>query len=289
MKAIIYKDELGKEFDVVDIPAEHADAADAAREHLVEEVSHYDDELVELILEDAEIPVEQLKARDPQGHARAQADPGPLRLGVQEQGRAAAARRRPRLPAQPARRPADVRASMTVRGQDEPREVVRPRRRLRPVRRAGLQDHGRPLRRQAHLLPRVLRQALGRRARAQRLHRSHRARRAHPDDARQRPRGGRRGLRGRHRRGRRHQADRHRRHAGRPRRADPAREHHLPRAGHQGRRRAQDQGRPGEDVRRPRPPGRGGPDLPRRRPTRRPARPRSPAWASCTSRSSSTA
>jgi elongation factor G len=62
MKAIIYKDELGKEFDVVDIPAEHEDRAREAREHLLEEVSHYDDELVELILEDAEIPVEKLKA-----------------------------------------------------------------------------------------------------------------------------------------------------------------------------------------------------------------------------------
>jgi elongation factor G len=62
MKAIVYKDDLGKEFDVVDIPAEHADAAEAAREHLLEEVSHYDDDLVELILEDAEIPKERLIA-----------------------------------------------------------------------------------------------------------------------------------------------------------------------------------------------------------------------------------
>ena len=94
---------------------------------------------------------------------------------------------------------------------------------------------------------------------------------------------------GRHRRGRRHQADRHRRHAGRAGQADQARVDDVPRAGHQGRRRAEDEVRPGEDVGRPRPPGRGGPDVPRRRPTRRPARPRSPAWASCTSRSSSTA
>src|ERR687889_630452 len=47
MKAILYRDELGKEFDVVDIPEDMADAAEAAREHLLEEVSHYDDELVE--------------------------------------------------------------------------------------------------------------------------------------------------------------------------------------------------------------------------------------------------
>src|SRR5215212_2828254 len=62
MKAILYKDELGKEFDVVDIPEEYVDAAQAAREHLLEEVSHYDDELVELILEDAEIPIDKLIA-----------------------------------------------------------------------------------------------------------------------------------------------------------------------------------------------------------------------------------
>jgi elongation factor G len=62
MKAIIYKDELGKEYDVVDIPEEHAEVAGAAREHLLEEVSHYDDRLVELILEEAEIPVDTLKA-----------------------------------------------------------------------------------------------------------------------------------------------------------------------------------------------------------------------------------
>jgi elongation factor G len=62
MKAIIYKDELGKEQEIVDIPADHAGRAAAAREHLLEEVSHYDDELVELILEDKEIPQDKLKA-----------------------------------------------------------------------------------------------------------------------------------------------------------------------------------------------------------------------------------
>ena len=74
-----------------------------------------------------------------------------------------------------------------------------------------------------------------------------------------------------------------------PGRADPAREHHLPGARHQGRRGAQDEGRPGEDVDRARPPRRRGPDLPGAHATRRPARPRSRAWASFTSRSSWTA
>jgi elongation factor G len=60
-KAIIYKDELGKDQETIEIPAELADAAAAAREHLLEEVSHYDDELVEMILEDHEIPAARLK------------------------------------------------------------------------------------------------------------------------------------------------------------------------------------------------------------------------------------
>jgi elongation factor G len=61
MKAIVYKDELGKEQEVVDIPERLADEAAAAREHLLEEVSHYDDELLELILEEGEIPEALLK------------------------------------------------------------------------------------------------------------------------------------------------------------------------------------------------------------------------------------
>jgi elongation factor G len=61
MKAIVYKDELGKERDVIEIPPELAEQASAAREHLLEEVSHYDDGLVELILEEQEIPTARLK------------------------------------------------------------------------------------------------------------------------------------------------------------------------------------------------------------------------------------
>src|SRR5881628_2392661 len=59
--AILYKDELGKEQDVVEIPADHVDRAAQAREHLLEELSHFDDELLEMILEDHEIPPERLK------------------------------------------------------------------------------------------------------------------------------------------------------------------------------------------------------------------------------------
>ena len=54
-------------------------------------------------------------------------------------------------------------------------------------------------------------------------------------------------------------------------------------------RRAQDQGRPGEDGHRARPPGRRRIRRSACAPTRKAARPSSPAWASCTWRSSSTA
>jgi elongation factor G len=62
MKAIVYKDELGKDVSIEDIPADMVEEAEAAREHLLEEVSHYDDELVELILEEQEIPKDRLVA-----------------------------------------------------------------------------------------------------------------------------------------------------------------------------------------------------------------------------------
>ena len=100
--AIIYNDELGNEQEVVEIPAELADAAAAAREHLLEEVSHYDDELLEMILEDQEIPVAKLKAAIRKATLDSLAHAGAVRLQLQEQGRAAAARRGHRLPAEPA-------------------------------------------------------------------------------------------------------------------------------------------------------------------------------------------
>jgi elongation factor G len=61
MKAVVYKDELGTEQELVEIPEHLAAAAAAAREHLLEEISHYDDGLLELILEEAEIPEDHLK------------------------------------------------------------------------------------------------------------------------------------------------------------------------------------------------------------------------------------
>jgi elongation factor G len=125
MKAILYKDELGKEYDVVDIPEDHADVAAAAREHLLEEVSHYDDELVELILEEAEIPVDKLKAAIRKATLEIKLTPVFCGSAFKNKGV------QPLLDAvldylpSPLDVPA-VTGTEDVRGQDEPREATRP-------------------------------------------------------------------------------------------------------------------------------------------------------------------
>ena len=86
------------------IPAEFEDIAAEKREELLDAAANYDDELMELILEDEEIPVEKLKAAIRAGVLSNELNPCPRGLRLQEQGRAGAARRRRRLPAEPARR-----------------------------------------------------------------------------------------------------------------------------------------------------------------------------------------
>ncbi len=61
MKAIVYNDDLGTQQEVIEIPEDMLADAQEAREHLLEEVSHYDDELLELILEEADVPEDLLK------------------------------------------------------------------------------------------------------------------------------------------------------------------------------------------------------------------------------------
>ena len=62
MKAEIYKDDLGKEFEIVDIPEDMADEAAEWREKLVESVAEQDEELMMMYLEGEEISKEQIKA-----------------------------------------------------------------------------------------------------------------------------------------------------------------------------------------------------------------------------------
>jgi elongation factor G len=59
-KALVWKDELGTEFEYTEIPADLADAAHEARTHLIEACAEYDDELMEAYLNDEEIPHERI-------------------------------------------------------------------------------------------------------------------------------------------------------------------------------------------------------------------------------------
>src|SRR5437773_623106 len=60
MKATVYKDDLGQEWEIVDIPDEYKDAAHHARTALIEAVAEYDDELMEDYLEEKPIDVARL-------------------------------------------------------------------------------------------------------------------------------------------------------------------------------------------------------------------------------------
>jgi len=62
MKAIIYKDDLGKEYEIVDIPEDQKERAEEAREALIDAVTTFDDDLAEAYLENGDVSEEQLKA-----------------------------------------------------------------------------------------------------------------------------------------------------------------------------------------------------------------------------------
>ncbi len=123
MKSITYKDEtMGADYIVGEIPADMIEEATQYREQLIEKVSEADDKILEKYLQGrradrgrdqgrAAQARQQLGARQGRGGLRA----GHLRVGVQEQGRAAAARRGRRLPAVAARRAVDRAASTLTR------------------------------------------------------------------------------------------------------------------------------------------------------------------------------
>ncbi|MEA2330922.1 MAG: elongation factor, partial [Thermoleophilaceae bacterium] len=62
MRAIVYKDDLGQDWEVTDIPAELQDAANQARTELIEAIAEYDDELMEDYLEEKPIEAARLIA-----------------------------------------------------------------------------------------------------------------------------------------------------------------------------------------------------------------------------------
>ncbi len=216
MRAIYYLDDLGTEFEERDIPPELAAAAAAAREYLLEEVSHFDDKVVELILDEADVPEQLLKAAIRKATLAIAFTPVLCGSSFKNKGV------QPLLDAVVDYLPSPldvppVHGIEPVRGSDEGREATRSADESQPFAAlafkimadpfVGKLTYFRVYSGKLEAGARVLNVSTG----------QDRADRADPDDARQRPRGGRRGLRRRHRRSRRDQAGDHRRHAGRAR------------------------------------------------------------------------
>ena len=61
MKAEIYKDDLGKEFEITDIPAEMLEKANEWREKMIESVAECDEELTMKFLEGEELTIKEIK------------------------------------------------------------------------------------------------------------------------------------------------------------------------------------------------------------------------------------
>ena len=183
MKAIYYRDDLGDNIEIVDIPDDSArrpkSTATSRRE------GRRDGRRA-----DPQVPRgrgahgRRDQARPPPRHPDDEDRAGPDRLGAQEQGRPEDARRGRRLPAVAARRPADDRDRPANRRRGGPHAG-----RQRAIQRPRVQDRGRPVRRQARLLPRLLRHPQGRLVRPQPDEGQEGADRPHPPDARQPPRG----------------------------------------------------------------------------------------------------
>ena len=163
-------------------------AARARREEyrhtLIEAAVELDDDVMGAYLDGKEPDIDDAEAPHPQGGPADHLRSGAVRLGVQEQGRAAAARRGRRLSAF-AR---SIAAAIKGIDVDTGAEIVRHAERQRAVLDARLQDHGRSVRRHDHLLPRLFRQDRVRHDGAELDQGQARARRPHAADARQQPR-----------------------------------------------------------------------------------------------------
>ena len=278
MKAILYRDDLGSQIDVVEIPEALRSEAAKHREQMVSAVAEADDALTHKYLEGEELTTAEIRHGLRLGTLQSKFVPVLTGSALKNKGI------QPMLDAvtEFLPSPLDVPPTIGLRpGTDQ--ELVRTVDDKEPFSALVFKIATDPF--VGHLAffrvysgtlkagSYVLNSAKGKKERVG----------ARPRDARQPSRGGQRGLRRRHRRGRRPQGHLHRRHPVRAGASDPARDDLLPRARHRGQDRAQDEGRPGQDGHRPAATGRGGPDLPRPHGSgeRRDAHRR--AWASSTS------
>ena len=183
MKAITYSNALGTEFAVEEIPEALATAAGVAHHALIDGIAEFDDELTETYLEDeAAVTPEMIRRALRAGTLSGRVTPVLAGSAFKNKGV------QPLLDAivdylpEPARHSSRPGRRPQVDGRSDPRARARG-----ALRRAGVQGHDRSLRRQAHVLPRLLGPDQGRRPGAQHDERQDRATRPHPRDARQPP------------------------------------------------------------------------------------------------------
>ena len=182
MKADVYYDDMGNDVRVEEIPEDLKAQAQEYHDKLIEAVAETDEELMMKYLEGEELTKEEIKAG--LRKATISNEIVPVVCGSSYKNRGVQKLLDAIVDYMPA--PTDIEA---IKGH-QPRD----RRgrgaylfRRRAVLRAGVQDHDRPLCRQAVLLPCLLRHAGRRHHRLQLGQGSERAYRPHPADARQQP------------------------------------------------------------------------------------------------------
>ena len=199
MKALVWDDGMGESFETVDIPAELVDDAEHWRHQLIDVVSQYDENVLEKYVGEEEITADDLRAA--MRAATVSGDVVPVLCGTAFKNKGV----QPLLDAVvdylpspldiPAVEGTDVKAarasSSAIADDSEPFAAL------------AFKIMSDPYVGQAHLLPRLLREARRRQPGAQRDQGQEGADRPPPPDARQPPRGQGRRLRRRHRRGRR--------------------------------------------------------------------------------------
>ncbi len=211
---------------------------------MLEAAVELDDEALAAYLDGKEPDEATLKRHDPQGRADRRVLSRAVRLGLQEQGRAAAARRGGGLSAVAGRR-ARHQGHRRRRQRSGPASE-----RQGTAGAARVQDHGRPVCRHHHLLPHLFGHAAVGYRRRQFDARPQGAHRPHVVDACQQPRRHQGSLCRRHRGAGGPQGSAHRRYAVRSQQAGDPGKDGIPGAGDRDRDRAEVEGRPGKARRR---------------------------------------
>ena len=188
-------DGMGEEWEDRPIPDEYTELAEEWRHRLFELLADHDEQLMEKYVAEEEPTVAELRKVIRKATIAGKITPVLCGTAFKNKGV------QPLLDAVvwylPS--PLDVPPIQGTKVGDEAAVLERKADDNEPFSRPGLQDHERPVRGQAHLLPGLLRDAEGRQPRLQRLQGPDRADRAAAPDARQPPRGQGRGVRRRHR------------------------------------------------------------------------------------------